>query len=177
MASDCAYSMMLPLGYCWARGKHQGTAPGTGKLILRCKKARAGSGFPGPTIRPWLWSSLTLGHPDATESCRRAENGVGPMGCVYSGAGSERGGVWNRSWWIQDWWWLWLGVHGGFLHEIRQCLYRGRHSLWIPMGDLGEKRKFMVVTSFLMEKNGCKIIPYFSVIKYLLQGGMSRKGS
>ena len=87
------------------------------------------------------------------------------------------GGVWNRSWWIQDWWCLWLGVHGGFLHEIRQCLYRGRHSLWIPMGDLGEKRQFMVVTSFLMEKNGCKTIPYFSVIKYLLQGGMSRKGS
>lgn len=48
-----------------------------GKASLRGGKARAGSGVPGPTMRPGPWSSQAHGHTGAVGSHGGAENGVG----------------------------------------------------------------------------------------------------
>jgi hypothetical protein len=49
---------------------------GVGKYSLRLRRARAGSGVSESVKRLEPRSSQALGHPGATGSCRRAENGV-----------------------------------------------------------------------------------------------------
>jgi hypothetical protein len=58
---DCTYPMQL-----WAGSGLQGsqdTDLGVGKHSLKCWKAGAALGIPGPVTRPGLWGSLILGQP------------------------------------------------------------------------------------------------------------------
>ena len=77
---------------CWAVWKLQDTTLGMGKHSLRCGKAGAGSGVPGPATRLGLWGSQTLGHPSTAGSHVRAKHRVrGGGGTLRLGTASSPG--------------------------------------------------------------------------------------
>ena len=49
------------------------------KHSLRCRKAGAGSGVPGPAMKLEPWGSQTLGHGGTAGNLRRANNEGGDL--------------------------------------------------------------------------------------------------
>lgn len=81
--------LMLSSGGCRVIEQPWDTTPGVGKHSLRLGTARGASGVPKPVTRPGQFGSQALGHPGATGSCGRAENGEGTCGLHLA---QDRGG-------------------------------------------------------------------------------------
>jgi hypothetical protein len=71
---DRAYTLGRPLLCPREALGHRSTI---GEAQSEARTARAGFGVSGPVMRLGLSGSQALGHPSATGSCGRAENGVG----------------------------------------------------------------------------------------------------
>lgn len=121
----------------------QDSTPGMGKLSLMRETAGAGSGIPGPGKRLGPSGSQALGHPGATGSCGRAENGVEVRRLALAL-------VWGRKeepcWSCRQSPWLvggWLEL--GLVAAVARNAERPSTYLWLPTADRNEKRQFMVL--------------------------------